>query len=437
MQSFFSAKLLLVAAVCLIVALALYNLFLPSGKGMDRFFADQHFHYETIRVVAHAPYGGADIGEVLAITRNIREKNTEDWYDQWYAMAERLRIEAEDTEDETGRGRALMRAQNYYRNAEFYLHPDDPRRNDTFSKSAGSFRAALTALQVSFSEFEIPYDGYGLEAIYYTPSVDDYRTRPLIVAHGGYDSTLEELYFWFVAPALERGYAVLTFSGPGQGAVIRQNGLPFTPAWERPTTAAIDEFTRRFTAPETIVLAGLSMGGLLAPRAAAFEPRIDGVIALDAMYNFQDTLFYGLPEVARTPLRWLHDNGYTSVVNTLVGMKMRSDVGSRWGIQNGQWVMGVDNPSDVFHAFAAYDLEGVANQITADVLLLWGDDDHFMDAQQLRNMQQELNSARSVTTRSYSREEGGHEHCQTGILTKVHTHMFAWIAEKFPSRRQV
>ncbi len=53
---------------------------------------------------------------------------------------------------------------------------------------------------------------------------------------------------------------------------------------------------------------GLSMGGLLAPRAVAYDERIDGVIAFDAMYDFQSTLFYGIPEFQRGIVRWLYEN---------------------------------------------------------------------------------------------------------------------------------
>ena len=87
----------------------------------------------------------------------------------------------------------------------------------------------------------------------------------------------------------------------------------------------------------------------------------------------------------------------------------------------------------MFKAFSSYNLEGIANKVEADVLLLWGEDDHFMSEEQLLNMQTGLKAAKSVTTRSYSKEDGGHEHCQTGILTTVHADMFTWIAEKFPS----
>ncbi|GAB5498799.1 MAG: alpha/beta fold hydrolase [Pseudohongiellaceae bacterium] len=405
----------------------------PDSKGVDHYFKDQHFHYETLRVVAHAPYGGADIGEVFAVVRNIQEGNLEDWYREWYRMAVRVEEKARAYQDPIGKGRGLMRAQNYYRNSEFYLDPEDERREDTFKRSAENFREALQLLNVEYDEFDVPYESNELKAIYYPSNNPQAGNKPLILAHGGYDSTLEELYFWIVAPALERGYSVLTFSGPGQGSMLRKQGLTFTPEWEKPTGAVIDEFLRHYSKPPQIVLMGLSMGGMLAPRAAAYEERIDGVIAFDAMYDFQGTLFYGIPKFQRGIVRWLYENEFNSVLGMLLAQRARSDVGTRWGLQNGQWTLGFENLEEVFDAFAPYHLRDAASEIRSDVLLLWGEDDHFMDPRQLTDMQSGLVNARSVTTQIYNKEEGGHEHCQTGILSSVHADMFSWIAEKFPS----
>ena len=60
------------------------------------------------------------------------------------------------------------------------------------------------------------------------------QRRPLIVVVGGYDGTMEELYLSVVAAALRHGYAVLTYEGPGQGSVIREQGLTFQFDWEKP-----------------------------------------------------------------------------------------------------------------------------------------------------------------------------------------------------------
>ena len=415
-----------------VIPLIGFMVFVPDAKGIDRYFKDQHFHYETIRVVAHAPYGGADIGEVFAVVRNIREGDLEDWYREWYDMAAMVEGKARGYTDRIGKGQGLMRAQNYYRNAEFYLDPDDERRKDTFKRSAQNFREALQLLSVEYEEFDVPYETKELKAIYYPSNHPNSRNRPLVIAHGGYDSTLEELYFWIVAPALERGYSVLTFSGPGQGSVIRKQGLAFTPEWEKPTGAVIDAFLRKHSEPHKMVLMGLSMGGVLAPRAAAYDDRIDGVIAFDAMYDFQGTLFYGIPKLQRGIVRWLYENEFNTLLGMLLKLRASADVGTDWGLQNGQWTLGFEEPEEIFDAFAPYHLREAAREVRADVLLLWGEDDHFMDTKQLSDMQSSLVNARSITTKTYNKEEGGHEHCQTGILSSVHADMFGWIAEKFP-----
>jgi alpha-beta hydrolase superfamily lysophospholipase len=57
-----------------------------------------------------------------------------------------------------------------------------------------------------------------------------------VILVNGYDGTAEELYFTNGAAALERGYDVLAFDGPGQGAMIIDHGVPFRPDWENVIT---------------------------------------------------------------------------------------------------------------------------------------------------------------------------------------------------------
>jgi len=51
-----------------------------------------------------------------------------------------------------------------------------------------------------------------------------------------------------------------------------------------------------------IGLWGVSMGGYLAPRAAAFEKRITACVALAGPYDFQD-IWDNLPELSRETFR--------------------------------------------------------------------------------------------------------------------------------------
>lgn len=97
--------------------------------------------------------------------------------------------------------------------------------------------------------------------------------RGTILFHGGNDSLLEE--FTDLLLYLARGgYEILAFEGPGQGAALRKSGLTFTPEWEKPVGAVLD-----FYGAEDVTIVGVSLGGELAMRAAAMEPRIRRVVA--------------------------------------------------------------------------------------------------------------------------------------------------------------
>ena len=101
---------------------------------------------------------------------------------------------------------------------------------------------------------------------------------------------LIQLYTSAAAPALERGYNCLTFEGPGQGGVIRKQNIPFRYDWEKVITPVLDyAFSRDKTVdPNRIALMGISMGGYLAARAAAFEDRIAACVLYNGVYDGYD-----------------------------------------------------------------------------------------------------------------------------------------------------
>ena len=67
----------------------------------------------------------------------------------------------------------------------------------------------------------------------------------------------------------DAGYDVIGFDGPGQGTTRRRHGLLFDYRWETPMGAVLDH-----SGLDDVTLVGLSLGGWLALRAAAFEKRI-------------------------------------------------------------------------------------------------------------------------------------------------------------------
>jgi pimeloyl-ACP methyl ester carboxylesterase len=382
-----------------------------SPKG--RFFTNQSYHFETLRNAGYIASNCADLSEILETVKLIIEGDAQSWYSSWEATADRVLALAERTHDPLSKGGAYMRASTYQRTAEFFLPSDDPKRPGSFEKTGICFFKGLDALGVSYERIPVPYGAAALRALYF-PVPRGGKPRPLIMFGGGFDSIIEEYYANFAAAALKRGYSVLTYEGPGQGQALRKYGLTYTPEWEKPVAAALNEFLHTHSKPPKIVLVGMSMGGYFAPRAAAFEERIDGVVAYDTMYDFG--------AVTRPVL---------SAAKNPEALK-NPDVS--WAYRNALWTMGTKDVDETIEALAAYTLAPVANRIRQDVLILAGAEDHFVPLRQTADFEKALVNARSVTARIFDRPSGGAGHCQGGALTLYHAAVFDWLLEKFPAR---
>ena len=125
----------------------------PNGRSVEasaaealtprgRFFANQTFHFETLRNAGAHLRPCADLGEVLETVRLISEGDMQGWYAAWAAAADRALALAERTRDPQSKGGAYMRASTYQRTGDLPPPPDDPKRPESFAKkrSATSLR---------------------------------------------------------------------------------------------------------------------------------------------------------------------------------------------------------------------------------------------------------------------------------------------------------
>ncbi len=268
---------------------------------MKFLFEDESFSFETLRTAGFANYAGADLGEVLVTARAIPEGDETAWLMQWEATATRV---ARIGESSLAAGHrisareALFRASNYYRSAEFFKRAnpaDDADVARLSSRSTQTFIQAAKLLDTPFETVEIAYEGGMLPG--YLFLVDNSgEPRPTVIYNNGFDSIQEESYFAIGAAALRRGYNVLAFDGPGQGAAIRKSKLTFRHDWEAVVTPVIDfALTRREVAPDKIALFGYSLGGYLVARAAAFDRRAAAIILDDGVLDFYAAFQHILP----------------------------------------------------------------------------------------------------------------------------------------------
>lgn len=385
------------------------------------FDGDESFSFETLRAVGYAVYGGADIGEVVTTARRIIPGDWESWYREWRALAERTAAIADGCaakEHWVSAGGAYLRASNYYRTAEFYLRDDprnDPRVADTSAHAVHTFRSALQTGQ-QWEPVRIPYQGIDLDGYYLNLSGD--RPGPTLLAHGGFDSTVEEMYFAVGEAARRYGWNCLIFEGPGQGSVLRRHGVPFRHDWEAVVTPVVDFATLLpGVDPERIALIGMSMGGYLAPRAAAFEPRIAACIAYDGVWNMADAMPKGTGNVGGSPNRGAE-------LDAMIADRANAGTAQRWVLSNALWVFDVTTGHELLDEVVKYDLDGIAERISCPTLVCEAEDDQFFQGQPAQ-LYDALRCPKSFLR--FTAAEGAGEHCHEGALTLFHQRMFDWL----------
>jgi len=398
---------------------------------MEFLFKDEMFSFETLRAAGYSAYGGADLGEVLVTARAIPEGDDDAWRRQWKATAERVEQLGRQSLA-GGHGvsarEALLRASNYYRCAEFFCRQDpwnDPEAALLFTRSRETFQAAMGLFEFGFEQVLIPYEGTTLPGYLYL--VDRTGTpRPTIIYNNGYDSTSEESYFVVAAAALARGYNVLAFDGPGQGAALREQRLVFRPDWEAVISPVIDfALTRPEIRPDQITLFGYSLGGYLVARAAAFDSRVAALILNDGIYDFGAAMTAALPPFLSAWIDEKNDDAAVPVLQLL----MAANPKIRWALRNGTWVMGLDSVAELPRAFQDYTLAGIAHRITAPALVLDADNDQFFKEEPRRAAEAMTNSA--TTLIALPESEGAGEHCHMGAMSRLHQVTFDWLGQTF------
>jgi len=390
-------------------------------------FDDESFSFETLRATGFSVYGGADLGEVLATAAAIKSGDEADWHRAWKATAERVQAIGKRSRAAGHRvsaREALLRASNYYRTAEFFLreHPaDDPevtllstRSRDTFAEAAGLFDTPVEAVSIPYGQTTLP--GYLF-------LVDNSGTpRPTVVYNSGYDSTLEESYFAIAAAALRRGYHVLAFDGPGQGAALREHQLVFRHDWETVLTPVIDfALTRGEIAPDRIALFGYSLGAYLVARAAAFEHRVAALILDDGIHDFHAAFERVLPPVLAG---WI-SNGQDTIAVPVLTILTAASTQIRWALRNGVWALGADSFADLVRKTKDYTLDGIAQEITAPTLIMEAENDQFFVGQ-AHQVEKALTNA-PTTLVTLTGAEGAGEHCHMGAMLRAHQVMFDWL----------
>ncbi len=362
--------------------------------GYYNFHKNKDVNFQLNRFYSFGYWARADAEEAGSAVREIKN-----WKPALTALAER----------QLAANRPLAAACSY-RAAEFYLLPGDPEKIRLYDQFIDLFYEAVPA--ENLEKFSIPYLDGALPALRLSPE----NSRGTILMHGGFDSFMEEL-FPLVQYLADAGLEVIIFEGPGQGAAIRKHNLPFTYAWEQPVACVLDHF--KLT---DVSLIGISLGGYLALRAAAFEPRISRVVCYD-ISNY-DQHGRGLQRaIYQFFLR------YPAIYNWIAKISMKN-VATEWLIQQGMYINGVETPVEWMASLENFSVSDIAAQVRQDVLLLAGAEDHMVSLKEFEKNRNGLTAARSITGRIFTAEEHAQNHCQVGNVKLALDVILDWINEK-------
>jgi pimeloyl-ACP methyl ester carboxylesterase len=332
-----------------------------------------------------------------------RINNFSDWKCIMVELAQKA--EAEDR---------LKNAAIYYRGAEFYITQKDPDKIKFYDKFIELFYKVFEKDGVK--KFKVPYDGSYMHAL--KVPVSD-KKKGTILMHGGFDSFIEEFYYLMKILA-DNDYEVIAFEGPGQGGTRRKYNLAWDEKWEKPTKAVINFFKLK-----EVTIFGISMGGHLCLRAAAFEPRIKKVVTSGGAVNY-----WKIPgPLSRGMLRlFLNFENFTTKAMI---KKMKKDEHHNWFAENSMYISNIDNPLKAsMKMMDMTDENSQPERITQDVLILSARNDHFIPIKLHKMMIKSLKNAKSVKGIIYTKETSAHNHCQIGNIPLVCKDILDWIEEK-------
>lgn len=395
---------------------------------MIQLSADSDFHFELLRDISLAPYEGADIGEVLVAANKIKPKDFESYYRAFNDLATRVDKVARsiDTRKNPISARqSFFKAATYYRSADFFLHGNwtDPRIYSLWDKHLAAFNSAMALLPVPGQRVTLRAKGanFTIPAIFF--GCGQPGPRPTIILGNGYDGPQEEMYHVIGAAAIERGINVITYEGPGQATVRREQNIGFIPDWEKVVTPVIDYLlTRPEVDSRSIGLLGYSLGGYLAPRAAAFDHRLAAVFAVDGVYDYGAANLDSFPD----ELKAIFKSGNATLFDKYVMQGLANPEAPTsvvWGVQQGLWSFNVKSPFEWMTKVQEYTLANVVNKIKTPVFVAQAERDEVIPGQS-EGLAKKL--GKLATHHVFESEDGAAYHCSVGASVLQNQVMLDW-----------
>lgn len=390
----------------------------PVVASLPHVFQHGDMQFQFLIALGGVYERAADVGELFAIAAQIPDGDYDAWFAAFVAAGDRMSGIAEACEtagDLVSAREAWLRASTYYGQAYFFTYgtqqPD--RIADVWEQSRVAFDRFAALLQPAAEPVEIPYEGTTLPG--YVVRVDDSGApRPWLVMNNGSDGTMGDMWVQGAAAGLRRGFNVLLFDGPGQGAALWRQQLYFRPDWEAVLTPVVDYLVARPDVdPGRIVLIGVSQGGFWVPRALAYEHRIAAAVANPGVVEVGASWAARMPPGTMEGLLNAPEEQRTQIaadINQGVDAAMAQNLDFRFTVKMRMAPYGIDNFAGLLVKLADYRLTDTEmGQITTPLLIADPEGEQFWPGQS-QQVYDGVAGPKELLT--FTAAEGADLHCQ-------------------------
>lgn len=372
--------------------------------GTYQLHGDPNFNYQLNRTYT---WSQGDLLELKKAAAKITDSTA--WTREMLAIAHKAMKEER-----------IEQAIGYWRMAEFFMYDGEPEKIKTYDQAIRLFYDHYAPLFESgiVKRDKVPYESGFLPVLYTEPEGE---SADIILLQGGFDSYMEE-FLPMILYLREKGFTVYLFEGPGQGAVIRKQGIPFTHEWHKPVKAILDHFELN-----EVTLIGLSLGAILVSRAAACEKRVQRVIAWSVMISYFDSILASRPKKVQKMTLLLMKLRSRSAINYFFRKMMEREPIADWNVRHGGYNMGVKTPYDYLAKVQLFEYKSLAAAVTQDYLLIGAQKDHFLDMAEYKRIIDALTNVKSMTLRLFTAQEHAENHCNAGNGKLVLDTIISWI----------
>ena len=177
-----------------------------------------------------------------------------------------------------------------------------------------------------------------------------------------------------------------------------------------------------------VTIMGASLGGMLAPRAAAFDRRIKRIVGWSVFPNFLDVALHGqIPMNMWGPLRFLLRHNLRGPVNAILKKKMAADETVDWAVRHGMYAYDAPDPFGYVKKLNNYNMTDIGPMLTQDMLILGVAQDHFIPRELYAQEISALSNVKSLTFRLMTAKEDAGGHCNVGNPKLVLDTVIDWL----------